>query len=65
MDVQADSILTASKDGTVACSKLASSSIRRLCCSSPHGAAVVKCARWRDSFVFASCGNDWCADNLV
>ena len=61
MDVRGDSVITASKDGTVVCSRLAGSRLARLHSSSPHGGSVVKCARWRDSASYASCGNDWCA----
>lgn len=58
------SVLTASKDCTVAVSALgqegSSGSVRLVRRYEELHQGVVKCARWRDLRTFASCGNDRC-----
>jgi len=64
---ESNQILTASKDGSVALTKIFSESPFRVF-GDLHGGGVVKCARWRnltvEDSVFASSGND-CAVRIV
>ena len=54
-------VATASKDGSVAVSRVESGGGRVKTITTiedAHGGAVAKCVRWRDSSTLASCGND-------
>jgi len=53
-----EEVITGSKDGTVALSHISSHSIEKVHSYQGYHSSVVKCVRFRDRNVFASCGND-------